>query len=65
MLNCVYHPIDSMRVVEDEERERLLASGFWYDSPDEARNAREKVEKQIKDEPKPKPKKKAEANNGG
>ena len=64
MLNCVYHPIDSMRVVEDEEREHLLASGFWYDSPDEARKAREKVENDIKDEPKSK-KKKAEASNGG
>jgi len=64
MLNCVYHPIDPMRVVEDEERKCLLASGFWYDSPAEARKAREKVEKEIKDEPKPK-QKKAKVPNGG
>jgi hypothetical protein len=53
-----------MRVVEDEERKCLLASGFWYDSPAEARKAREKVEKEIKDEPKPK-QKKAKVPNGG
>ncbi len=64
MLHCVYHPVDPMRVVEDEERERLLASGFWFSSPDDARKAREKVEKDIKAEPKPK-RKKAEASNGG
>lgn len=52
MLNCVYHPIDNMRVVENEERERLIASGFWFDSPDDAKKSREKVEQQIKDEPK-------------
>lgn len=53
MLNCVYHPIDSMRVVDNEDRQKLLASGFWFDSPDEAKKSREKVEKQIMDEPKP------------
>lgn len=52
MLNCIYHPVDDMRIVDNEERERLLASGFWFDSPVEAKAAREKVEKQIKDEPK-------------
>lgn len=55
MLNCVYHPIDDMRVVDNEERERLLASGFWFDSPDDARKSREKVEKEIKNESKPEP----------
>lgn len=55
MLNCVYHPIDDMRVVENEERERLLASGFWFDTPTEAQAVREKVEQGIKDEPKPAP----------
>lgn len=54
MLNCVFHPIDSMRVVEDDERERLLASGFWFDSPTEAKAYRDKVETEVKDEPKPK-----------
>jgi len=54
MLNCVYHPIDSMRVVDNEERERLLASGVWFDSPVKAKAYREKVESEIKDEPKTK-----------
>lgn len=54
MLNCVFHPVDAMRVVENEEREKLLASGFWFDSPDEAKAARQKVEEDIKNEPKPK-----------
>lgn len=54
MLNCVYHPIDDMRVVDNEERNRLLASGSWFDSPAEAKQLREKVEKQIKDEARPK-----------
>lgn len=59
MLNCVYHPIDEMRVVDNLERDRLLASGVWFDSPQEAKAYREKVEQEIKDEPKeePKPKK--------
>ncbi len=55
MLNCVYHPVNSMRVVDNKERERLLASGFWFDSPYEAKKSREKVEKQIMDEPKAAP----------
>ena len=54
MLNCVYHPIDDMRVVDDMERERLVASGFWFDSPKDAKAFRSKVEKDVKDESKPK-----------
>ena len=68
MLNCVYHPIDDMRVVENEERERLLASGFWFDSPAKAKAAREKIEQEIKDEPKAEPVKekvKAKAKSNG
>ena len=53
MLNCVYHPIGDMRVVDNDERERLLASGFWFDKPTEARAAREKVEMEMKEQPKP------------
>lgn len=48
MLTCVYHPIDSMRVVEEDEAERLRASGVWFDSPADAKNYRSKVEQQIK-----------------
>lgn len=50
MLTCVYHPIDSMRVVEEEEAERLRASGVWFDSPVDAEAYRIKVETDIRKE---------------
>lgn len=50
MLACVYHPIDPMRVVEDDEAERLIASGVWFDSPLKAKEYRAKVESDIKNE---------------
>jgi len=52
MLTCVYHPIDSMRVVEEDEAERLMASGGWFDSPAKAKQYRLKVEDEIKQEQK-------------
>jgi len=50
MLTCVYHPIDPMQVVESEEADRLKATGVWFDCPKKARDYREKVENDIKDE---------------
>lgn len=50
MLTCVYHPIDDMRVVEKDEADRLKASGVWFDSPLKAKQYREKVENEIKQE---------------
>lgn len=50
MLTCVFHPIDSMRVVEEDEAETLRASGVWFDSPTEAQAYRAKVEQDIKKE---------------
>lgn len=50
MLTCVYHPIDEFRVVEDDEAERLLASGVWFDSPAKAKQYREKVQDEIRQE---------------
>lgn len=47
MLNCVYHPTQEMRVVTDEERDRLLASGDWFDHPNKAIEARKNSEKPI------------------
>ena len=52
MLTCVYHPIDPMRVVEEDEAERLKASGGWFDSPTKAKQYRLKVEDEIKQEQK-------------
>ena len=61
MLTCVYHPIDDFRVIEEDEAERLIASGVWFDSPTKAKDYRAKVEDEIKNEAKakelkPKPK---------
>lgn len=50
MLTCVYHPIDDFRVVEEDEAERLKASGVWFDSPLKAKEYRAKVEDEIKNE---------------
>lgn len=52
MLTCVYHPIDDYRVVEDDEADRLKASGVWFDSPKKAKEYRLKVEDEIKQESK-------------
>ncbi len=57
MLTCIYHPIDPMRVVEEDEANEMKASGIWFDSPAKARQYREQVESDIKkefDDPKPK-----------
>ncbi len=53
MLCCVYHLLGDMQVVESDERDSLVASGFWFNSPLDATNARLKVEDEIKDEVKP------------
>lgn len=50
MLTCVFHPIDAMRVVEEDEAETLRASGVWFDSPAEAKEYKAKVEADIKKE---------------
>lgn len=54
MLNCIYHPVDEMRVVDNDEREKLLATGVWFDSPAEAMALRKKHENEILNEQKPK-----------
>jgi len=50
MLTCVFHPIDPMRVVEDDEADRLKETGIWFDCPAKAKQYRMKVEQDIKDE---------------
>jgi hypothetical protein len=52
MLTCVYHPIDDMRVVEEDEATRLKASGVWFDCPSKAKKYRTSVEDEIKNESK-------------
>jgi hypothetical protein len=50
MLTCIYHPIDPMRVVEQEEAEKMRATGVWFDCPSKARKYRADVEEEIKQE---------------
>lgn len=56
MISCAYHPFDEMQVVEDEELEKMIASGEWFRHPNEAKAAREKImsqrEKKVKGESK-------------
>ncbi len=35
-LTCIYHPTLKMRVVNFEERDKLIESGIWFDDPLEA-----------------------------
>jgi hypothetical protein len=67
MLTCVYHPVDKMRVVEQDEADCLKATGVWFDSPVKASQYREKVENEINQESKadenpPKTKRKGKLN---
>ena len=48
MINCIYHPVYPMRVVNDEEYEELLAGGEWFKHPNEAKNVRKDYEEQIR-----------------
>lgn len=54
MLTCVHSPIEPMRVVEQDEAERLKSTGVWFDCPTKAQKYREDIESEIKDESKPK-----------
>lgn len=50
MLYCLYHPTLEMQVVDDEERERLLETGVWFDHPLQAQQMRQDYERQIQNE---------------
>lgn len=52
MLTCIFHPIDQMQTVEEDEAERLMASGVWFDCPAKAKQYRNKIEDEIKQESK-------------
>lgn len=52
--SCLYHPTDGMRVIEasqENEYERLLATGFWFDHPTKAKEMRTNYEEQIRRKP--------------
>lgn len=57
MLSCVYHPTDNMRVVDEEERVKLVASGAWFDTPIEAKQLRAEYERRIREGEKPRKRK--------
>jgi len=47
MINCIYAPNGTMRVVEDEEYEKLLTTGKWFKHPKDAREAGETKNEEI------------------
>jgi hypothetical protein len=49
-LVCVFHPVYNMRVVTYPEREELVASGQWFNHPNDAKKVREQHEEQIRRE---------------
>lgn len=53
MLNCIYHPVYEMRVVSDEQRIELLATGAWFDTRNEAKKVRNDYERRIQQDEKP------------
>ena len=48
MLKCVYHPTHSFQVVEDDEADKMISTGFWFDNPTDAKIYRKKIEDKIK-----------------
>jgi hypothetical protein len=47
-LACIYHPFQEMKVVSFEERDKLVASGEWFDHPTKAKQERTHHEEQIR-----------------
>ena len=41
MVNCIYHPNYPMRVVNDDEYQRLLKTGEWFKHPTDAQKFKE------------------------
>jgi hypothetical protein len=62
MLNCAYHPVNGMKVVDNDEFEKLLATGVWFKHPTEAKNMREDYEKRLQDQRLHAPKRKGRGN---
>ncbi len=56
MLTCVFSPIEPFRVVEEDEAERLITTGAWFDCPTKAQKYKEQVEAEILDEKDKEPK---------
>lgn len=52
MLHCIYHINGEIRVVEDDEKDELIAKNVWFDHPTKAKEERNKHERLL-DEKKP------------
>lgn len=50
MLTCLYHPLDDMIVVEEEDAQKYRDMGVWFDHPLLAKDYRKKLEKELKEE---------------
>lgn len=53
MLNCVYHFNGDMQVVDNDEKDKMIATGAWFDHPSKARDYGEKLKQEINDEKSP------------
>lgn len=54
MLHCIYHFTGDMQVVDNYEKDILLATGEWFDHPTKAKEYADELNKMEFDEPKPK-----------
>jgi hypothetical protein len=46
--SCLYHPVDGLRVIEEDQEDeynRLLKTGVWFDHPNKAKEMRIRYEK--------------------
>lgn len=50
MLTTVYHPIDPPRYMEDDEADKLKATGVWFDTPTAAKKYLDKLEAEMNQE---------------
>lgn len=57
MLNCVYHFTGDMQVVDNDDKDKLLESGAWFDHPNKAKAYREQLEQMDVNSPVPKKRK--------
>ena len=56
MLNCVYHFSGDMQVVDNDEKDKMMATGAWFDHPLKAKAYKDELSAAI-NEPKPKKRK--------
>lgn len=60
MLNCIYHFTGDIQVVDNDDRDKMIATGAWFDHPNKAKAYRESLEKEMDREPPKKRKAKPE-----